>query len=147
MFSRIRFCNKYGHLTEDDWMKVLMSDESAFRVGLKTGGRLVRRARGEDRFNPRYTVRKIRISQGVCVWGSFWGTGKTELFIVPEGKTMNRTEYHKVLEDIVVPTMVDENLDFYLEDKAPCHRANMNKDFLEVNKLINLKVAKVVMWQ
>ena len=52
-------------------MQVLMSDESTFRVGVKTGGLLVHRARGSDRFDPRYTVRRIRIAKGVCVWGSF----------------------------------------------------------------------------
>ena len=58
-------------MTEEDWMQVLMSDESTFRVGVKTGGLLVHRARGSDRFDPRYTVRRIRIAKGVCVWGSF----------------------------------------------------------------------------
>ena len=109
-----------------------MSDESTFRVGVKTGGMFVRRACGTDRFNPRYTVRKIRIAQGVCVWGSFWGKGRSSLYVVPDGKTMNKTEYHKVLEEIVIPTMQDENLDSYLEDKAPCHRANINREFLQV---------------
>ena len=45
---------------------------------------------------------------------------------------MNKTEYHKVLEEIVIPTMHDENLDFYLEDKALCHHAHLNKNFLMV---------------
>ena len=74
--DRIRFCGQYGHLTEEQWMSILFLDESTFRVTVKIGSYWVRRPRGSDRFNPRYTFRKNRQLVGITVWGCFSGRGE-----------------------------------------------------------------------
>ena len=73
--DRLRFCNLYKDWSEEDWLKVLFSDESTFRVGTIFPGVLVRRAKGSDRYNPRFTTRRLArtLTEGVTVWGCFAG--------------------------------------------------------------------------
>ena len=73
--DRLSFCLKYRDKTAEWWARVLFSDESTFRVSAKIGGMFVRRARCTDRYNPRYTTRRVRVTltEGVTVWGCFGG--------------------------------------------------------------------------
>ena len=113
--DRIRFCEAYSHWTEDDWVRVLYSDESTFRVSVKIGSYWVRRPRGSDRFNPRYTLRRNRQEQAVTVWGCFSGQGKGRLVFLPHRAMMNTDRYIPVLEDEVVPTMAAQGCTHYLQ--------------------------------
>ena len=47
---------------------------------------------------------------------------------------MRKENYLDVLETRVVPTMVSHGTTHYLEDKAPCHTANVCKEFKTVRK-------------
>lgn len=76
---------------------------------------------------------RLRVQPGVCVWGCFSGTrGTGNLSILPPKITMRKEEYLEVLETEVVPTMEDHGCSHVLEDKAPCHTANVCKDFKRV---------------
>ena len=131
----MRFCELYRNWTPEQWIKVLYSDESTFRVSVPHGGHLVRRPPGSDRFDRRYTVRRQRIAEGVCVWGSFSGDGKTPLTILPP-KTMMKTDlYITVLRDRVVPGMANLECTHYLQDKAPCHTSRLSTAFIRVTTL------------
>ena len=113
--DRIRFCTQYGHLTEEQWMEVLFSDESTFRVTVRIGSYWVRRPRGSDRFNPRYTLRRNRQEVGVTVWGCFSGRGKGHLVFLPHKTMMNMARYIPILENEVVPTMAAHECSHYLQ--------------------------------
>ena len=112
--DRIRFCNMYQHWTEQDWLRILFSDESTFRVRVKLGSYWVRRPRASDRFNPRFTFRRNRQEQGVTVWGCFSGHGRGNLVFLPHKAMMNTTRYITVLECEVVPTMAAHGCTEYL---------------------------------
>ena len=47
---------------------------------------------------------------------------------------MRKENYLDVLENRVLPTMVSHGTTHYLEDKAPCHTANVCKEFKTVRK-------------
>ncbi len=55
--KRLAFAKKHHHLTEEDWSKVMYSNESTFHCVRATRKR-VRRPVGFDRFDSGYTVQK-----------------------------------------------------------------------------------------
>ena len=93
--DRLRFCQTYQHWTEADWMRVLYSAESTFRVTCRQGGRMVLRYKGSDRFLPKFTRKAFRANQceGVSVWGSFSGAGAGTLHFLDK-KTMRNTDQY-----------------------------------------------------
>ena len=62
--ARMRFCRRYGAWTEADWLRVLYSDESTFRVlPAEEAGHWVRyRRRGPM---DRYKVNSVKLKQAL----------------------------------------------------------------------------------
>jgi len=60
MDQRLAFAMEYRHWTAEEWKKVMMSDESHFELHL--GGRQsrCRRPVGSDRFDPRFTQKRVK---------------------------------------------------------------------------------------
>ena len=72
----------------------------------------------------------------VMVWGCFSAKGAGRLHIC-EGM-MNATKYVDVLKNRLVPQMREwypDNGGFLLQDKAPCHTANIVAKFIEDNNI------------
>ena len=131
--KRIDWCNTHLHWGEDQWERVMFSDESNFKM-VRMTSRLVRRPKGE-RFNPKFLTPTVKHPLWIMVWGSFSGaTGRHGLFVLPKGKTMDQHVYREVLEEKVQPRFQgNPNLDWYLQDGAPCHTAKSVKTFLETS--------------
>jgi transposase len=123
--QRLAFAMEYRHWTLEDWKKVMMSDESHFELHL--GGRHTRcrRPRGSDRFDPRFTQKKVKHPQKVMVWGCFsWkGSGKMEL--LKQGEMMNSQRYLQLLESRLELFMQQHGTTHFLQDGAPCHKAKI----------------------
>src|SRR5215469_10985849 len=68
--KRLLFAMRHKDWTEEQWLEVMWSDESTFHVIRSTRGRL-RRPLGSDRYSPKYTVKTVKHSPSVMVWGCF----------------------------------------------------------------------------
>ena len=69
--DRIAFCKKYKDWSLEDWERVLWSDESTFVVSSGCRSKRVRRPRGSDPNDPRYTAKVVKHAASVMVWGCF----------------------------------------------------------------------------
>ncbi|KAK4315398.1 hypothetical protein Pmani_013315 [Petrolisthes manimaculis] len=68
----VDFCKRHADWTQENWRRVMFSDESAFKT-ISRRQKLVRRPSGSDRFDSHYTVKTVKLPAGVMVWGSFSG--------------------------------------------------------------------------
>ena len=62
--------------------------------------------------------------------GSCFGVASRELLVVIDG-IMNKESYLNLLKNIILPKIrLANNIDFFMQDNAPCHTARLVKDFL-----------------
>ena len=62
-----------------DWRKVMFSGESTLRL-IRVGYKLVRRLSGVSRYDSRYTIKTVKHSKSVMVWGAFSGDMGKEVY-------------------------------------------------------------------
>jgi septum formation topological specificity factor MinE len=119
--KRLAFAKKYISWTESDWERVMYSDESTFRL-VNPRSVMVRRPSGISRYKQKYTVKTVKHSESVMVWGCFSSTvGRGGLFFLPKNQMMNSEVYMGVLKDHLFPFMDIHGSTFFLQDGAPCH--------------------------
>ena len=87
------------------WKKVLFTDASNFQLFTSSRFQRVRRAKGINRFDPKFTVKTVKQGGHVMVWGSFSLEGSGLLFFLPKGQTMNAEKYLEVLKTKAAPSM------------------------------------------
>jgi transposase len=128
--KRLAFAKKYVSWTEEDWSRVMFSDESTFRC-IRANRIRVRRPSGTNRFDTRYTVKTVKHPDSVMVWASFSGScGRAGIFFLPRNVTMNGERYQEVLEDHLLPFMAIHRCTHFLQDGAPCHSSKRIKNYL-----------------
>ena len=129
--KRLAFCQAHIHWTEQDWEKVMFSDESNFFTIRSTAGRqTVRRPSGSDRFKAKYTRKTVKYPPGCMVWGCFSAKGRGGIFFVPKKKTMNSVLYCEVLRDHLFGFMERHQCEVFLQDGAKCHTSSMTMALL-----------------
>ena len=128
--KRLQFAKNYRHFTQEDWSKVMYSDESTFRC-IRVTRNKVRRPEGSDRFDSRYTTKTVKHPDSVMVWECFTGSvGHGGLFFLPKNVMMNGEHYQDVLENHLLPFMEIHQATHFLQDGAPCHASKRIKQFL-----------------
>ena len=110
---------KYQNQTEDDWKKVLFSDESHFMVQGQQK-QYVRRI-PEEKITQQHINQSIKHPQKKMFWGpfSFKGVG---LFYPVQG-VMNGDKYIDVIHHKVLRDMKTAFPDIFQQDLASCHAA------------------------
>jgi transposase len=132
--KRIIFCQKYITWTADDWKKVLFSDESTF-LTFRTCPKMVRRPKGSDRMNPKYTLKTMKHPPSVMVWGCFSYNGVGNIHFLPKNTTMNGVRYLSMLQNKIPTAMEDLNTSIFMQDGAPCHTSKIVKNWLHEAKI------------
>lgn len=128
--KRLQFCRRYRHWTKEQWRGVMFSDESTFRM-IRGSSQLVRRARGSDRYDPKFTVKTVKHPDSVMVWGAFTGKhGRGGLYFLPKGETMRGPRYINVLKDHMKAQYQIHQCTTFMHDGAPCHRSGIVKNWL-----------------
>ena len=127
--ARKEFAKDYQSWDEDDWRKVLWSDESRFCLFRSDGKGYVRRPTSKS-LEPRYTKPTVKHrGGGIMVWGCFSRAGVGDLVLV-DG-TMNKEKYLSILEDNMLPSahrLIGPDFT-YQQDNAPCHTAGLIQDW------------------
>ena len=123
--ARLKFARKYLPWTPERWRKVLWSDESNFKI-IESHLIRVRRPPRTHRHDPRYTIKTVKNSAWVMVWGCFSGVkGSGSLYFLPKNASMNSERYMKVLEDHMLPSYDDHDAHCFQHDGAPCHTSKV----------------------
>ena len=101
--ARMEFVKKYENWTEDDWRRVIWSDETKINFfgsdGVKWGWK-----KGNQSYDPRILSPTVKHGGGnIMVWGCFHAAEVAVLQRVSE--TMDQHVYHNILVKSVLPTI------------------------------------------
>lgn len=95
------------------------------------------RRRPSEKFNEACVVKTVKHPPATMIWSCISGDGCGPLFFV-EG-TMNSRQYCDVLDDVLIPYFnylrCCEAANMFMQDGAPCHRAECVKNKLSTWKI------------
>ncbi len=130
--QRRSFAEGYQRWTEDDWCKVIFSDEKTFLGYGRSGQRWVRRPVGEAT-NPVYSVPEKPHPVGVPAWACF--SAQSPGYMAMYDGSLKAADLRDILRDYLVPTFrdhfPDEPTRWLLWDNDPGrHMSALVKNFL-----------------
>jgi len=128
--KRILWCKQYSAFTEDDWKKVLFSDES--RVELVSSRRVYVRRMVGQRYKYNNLCKTLRFGgSSIMVWGCIKGDGSRMLVRCP--KRLDSTSYQEVLKKGLFGLYDNDSI--FIQDGAPCHRSRSTLQYLDRQKI------------
>lgn len=131
--KRLAFAKKYESWGEEEWGKVLFSDESSVQQFV-VRKRHVRRPSGK-RFVERFTIPTVKHPPSQMVWGSMSKYGTAGLYFLPVGTTMNGEKYLNLLKNHLDIPNGSHGCTVFMHDGAPCHRAAHVRTYLKMRKI------------
>ncbi|GFY13389.1 transposable element Tcb2 transposase [Trichonephila clavipes] len=130
------WCRELWNWRDNEWGRVLFTDESRFSLSSDSHRILIWRERGSCNHPSNIIERDRYGGRGVLVWGGIMLGSRTDLHIFDAG-SVNRTRY---CNDILLPyvrlfrgTMGLQFL--FMDDNAPCHRTIAAEQLLESRRL------------
>ncbi|GFT43695.1 transposable element Tcb2 transposase [Trichonephila clavipes] len=129
---RSLWCREHRNWRDNEWGRVLFTDESRFSLSSDSHRILIWRERG-SRNHPSNIIERDRYGgHGVLVWGGIMLCSRTDLHIFDAG-SVNGTRYcNEILLPYVRLFRGAMGLQFlFMDDKAPCHRTVAAKQLLE----------------
>lgn len=142
--KRLNWAKEHRNWTEDDWKKVLWSDESKFELfGCKR--RVFVRRRPTEKMLPQCIQPTVKHGGGtVMVWGCFAGDTVGDLVKI-EG-ILKKEGYHKILMHYAVPSgkrLVGKGFVFQ-QDNDPKHASKLCRGYLANQE--KLKILTNMVW-
>lgn len=131
--DRLIFAKKYQHWTPQRWRSVMFSDESLLKQ-FYPFSTTVRRPVGK-RYDPQYTIPRVKQSPSVMIWGTISASGRGSLWFMPPGTTINSKVYLDILKEKLTPFMSIRNCNIFQHDGAPCHQGRTVKKWLADNNI------------
>jgi hypothetical protein len=147
--KRLEWAEKYKNWTIEDWKRVIWSDESSIWIGVNPRRQWVIRPPGE-RLNPKYVKKTFKSAQvKVMVWACFTGERLGPLIVCDDGG-IGADEYEDIIydglfsliDDLLEPPedpgtiqIADENTFIFMQDNAPCHKAEHILEFLSDHRI------------
>ncbi|GFX44228.1 transposable element Tcb2 transposase [Trichonephila clavipes] len=124
------FCRPRATWSVTDWIRVIFSDESRFRLSADYHRTRVWRCTGQ-RSDPAFIVeRHTAISQGVTVWGAIsWDTRSS--LVVLQGTFDSSQIRGRYLTPIVLPMLSSRPGAIYQQDNARPHTARLSQQCLQ----------------
>ncbi|GFW58503.1 transposable element Tcb1 transposase [Trichonephila clavipes] len=119
---RSLWCREHRDWRDNEWGRVLFTDESRFSLSSNSHRILIWRERG-SRNHPSNIIERDRYGgRGVLVWGGIMLGSRTDLHIFDAG-SVNGTRYcNEILLLYVHLFRCAMGLQFLFMDNAPCHR-------------------------
>ncbi|GFX27623.1 transposable element Tcb2 transposase [Trichonephila clavipes] len=133
---RYLWCREHRNWRDNEWGRVLFTDESIFSLSSDSHCILIWRERGR-RNHPSNIIERDRYGgRGVLVWGGIMLSSRTDLHIFDAG-SVNGTRYCK---EILLPYVRlfrgAMGLHFlFMDDNATCHRTVATKQLLKSRRL------------
>ncbi|GFW80669.1 transposable element Tcb2 transposase [Trichonephila clavipes] len=129
---RSLWCREHRNWRDNEWGRVLFTDESRFSLSSDSHRILIWRERGSGN-HPSNTIERDRYGgRGVLVWGGIMLGSHTDLHIFDAG-SVNGTRYcNEILLPYVRLFRGAMGLQFlFMNDNAPCHRTVAAEQLLE----------------
>ncbi|GFV72356.1 transposable element Tcb1 transposase [Trichonephila clavipes] len=129
---RSLWCQEHWNWRDNEWGRVLFTDESRFSLSSDSHRILIWRKRG-SRNHPSNIIERERYGgRGVLVWGGIMLSSRTDLHIFDAG-SVNGTRYcNEILLSYVRLFRGTMGLQvLFMDDNAPCHRTVAAKQLLE----------------
>ncbi|GFS85779.1 transposable element Tc1 transposase [Trichonephila clavipes] len=129
---RSLWCREYRNWRDNEWGRVLFTDESRFSLSSDSHRILIWRERG-SRNHPSNIIERDRYGgRGVLVWGGIMLGSRTDLHIFDAG-SVNGTRYcNEILLPYVRLFRGAMGLQFlFMDNNAPCHRTVAVEQLLE----------------
>ncbi|GFS51178.1 transposable element Tcb1 transposase [Trichonephila clavipes] len=133
---RSLWCREHRNWRDNEWGRVLFTDESRFSLSSYSHRILIWRERG-SRNHPSNIIERDRYGgRGVLVWGGIMLGSRTDLHIFDAG-SVNGTRYcNEILLPYVRLFRGSMGLQFlFMDDNAPCHRTVAAEQLLESRRL------------
>ncbi|GFS50675.1 hypothetical protein TNCV_2042461 [Trichonephila clavipes] len=133
---RSLWCREHRNWRDNEWGRVLFTDESRFSLSSDSHRILIWRERG-SRNRPSNIIERDRYGgRGVLVWGGIMLGSRTDLHIFDAG-SVNGTRYcNEILLPYVRLFRGAIGLQFlFMDDNAPCHRTVAAEQLLESRRL------------
>ncbi|GFU59487.1 transposable element Tcb2 transposase [Trichonephila clavipes] len=117
---------------DNEWGRVIFTDESKFSLSSDSHRILIWRERGSRNHQSNIIERDRYGGRGVLVWGGIMLGSRTDLHIFDAG-SVNGTRYlNEILLPYVRPFRGAMGLQFlFMDDNAPCHRTVAAEQLLE----------------
>ena len=133
--ARLAWCRAHVIWNNQQWSRVLCTDESRFCLEHNDGRIRVLRRRGE-RFHDATVREKNRFGGGsVIVWGGFSLHHRTPLYHI-KGNLTGLRYRDEILRPLVLPALNTIGAGAHLQDdNARPHRARVVRDFLQQNQV------------
>ncbi len=87
--QRLEFPRQYRNWRAEEWKKVMFPDESHFKLRLGYRSWRCRRSMGLDKYEERFTMKTMKHSSKVMVWGCFSCKGYGGLQFLNQVNKMN----------------------------------------------------------
>ncbi|GFU66050.1 transposable element Tc1 transposase [Trichonephila clavipes] len=129
---RSLWCREHRNWRDNEWGRVLFTDENRFSLSSDSHRILIRRERG-SRNHPSNIIERYRYGgRGVLVWGGIMLGSRTALHIFDAG-SIDGTHYcNEILLPYVRLFRGAMGLQFlFMDDNAPCHRTVAAEQLLE----------------
>ncbi|GFU56067.1 transposable element Tcb2 transposase [Trichonephila clavipes] len=133
---RSLWCREHRNWRDNEWGRILFTDESRFSLSSDSHHILIWRERG-SRNHPSNIIERDRYGgSGVLVWGGIMLGSRTDLHIFDAG-SVNGTRYcNEILLPYVRLFRGAMGLQFlFMDDNAPCHRTVAAEQLLESRRL------------
>ncbi|GFT02092.1 transposable element Tcb2 transposase [Trichonephila clavipes] len=133
---RSLWCREQRNWRDNEWGRVLFTDESRFSLSSDSHRILIWRERG-NRNHPSNIIERDRYGgRGVLVWGGIMLGSRTDLHIF-DACSVNGTRYcNEILLPYVRLFRGAMGLQFlFMDDNAPCHRTVAAEQLLESRRL------------
>ncbi|GFU39783.1 transposable element Tcb2 transposase [Trichonephila clavipes] len=133
---RSLWCRKHRNWRDNEWGRVLFTDESRFRLSSDSHRILIWRERG-SRNHPSNIIERDRYGgRGVLVWGGIMLGSRTDLHIFDAGSVNGSRYCNEILLRYVRLFRGAMGLQFlFMDDNAPCHRTVAAEQLLESRRL------------
>ncbi|GFU58028.1 transposable element Tcb2 transposase [Trichonephila clavipes] len=133
---RSLWCREHRNWRDNEWGRVLFTDETRFSLSSDSHRTLIWRER-RSRNHPSNIIERDRYGgRGVLVWGGIMLGSRTDLHIFDAG-SVNGTRYcNEILLPYVRLFRGAMGLQFlFMDDNAPCHRTVAAEQLLESRRL------------
>ncbi|GFS48879.1 transposable element Tcb2 transposase [Trichonephila clavipes] len=133
---RSLWCREHRNWRDNEWGRVLFTDESRFSLSSDSHRILIWRERG-SRNHPSNIIERDRYGgRGVLVWGGIMLGSRTDLHIFDAGSVNGTRYYNEILLPHVRLFRGAMGLQFlFMDDNAPCHRIVAAEQLLESRRL------------
>ena len=133
--KRVKFAEKYVKWTPQMWRKCIFTDESSFETSIGCGFRRVRRKKGQNRYQEKFTKKTTKHPPSIMIWGCISAQGPGEICLLKPNIRMDSKMYVKVLKKSLLPSMVSLKSNYMFQDKATVHTSKMTTLYLKKSRI------------